>query len=331
MTEDTAELEKIGGVGPTKAKALVSAGYHSVADLQDASQEDIAEVEGIGKALAARIKAEVDSIDVSADAPDSETIEEAGTEDEGVVEPASETDEQESPVEVEEDIPSELIDISGVNEERATVLRDAGYTTVDDIRAADQSELAAIEGVGTALAARIKADVGDLEVREDQDAEIQEAEEPAEPSEPVETELQPRGFADKTPTLDDRERELLAERNRGSSPAFNRQDSHKKKRIPSSWRAPRGTHSKQRKGVKGKGATVEAGFRSPTQVRGRHPSGFEEVLVHRPADLDGVDPDREAVRIASGVGGRKRDRIEEVAEGNEIRVLNPSYEEVEVE
>lgn len=328
MTEDTAELEDIGGVGPAKAKSLVDAGYHSVADLQDASQEDIAAVEGVGKALAARIKAEVDSIDLSADAT-SESAEEPETADEADAEPESVTDEQESAT--EDDIPAELIDISGVNEDRAAVLRDAGYSTVDDIRAAEQSELAAVEGIGTALAARIKADVGDIEVSEDQEAEIQEAEEPAEPSEPVETELRPRGLADKTPDLDDRERALLTERNRGSSPAFNRQDSHKKKRIPSSWRAPRGTHSKQRKGVKGKGAKVEAGFRSPRTVRGRHPSGFEEVLVHRPDDLDGVDPDREAVRIASGVGGRKRERIEEVAEGNEIRVLNPTYEEVEVE
>lgn len=328
MTDDTAELEDIGGVGPAKAKSLANAGYQSVADLQEASQEDIADVEGIGKALAARIKAEVDSIDVSTDVT-TETDEEPRTSDEADAEPDSVADEQDSAT--EDDIPTELIDISGVNEDRAAVLHEAGYSTVDDIRAAGQSELAAIEGIGTALAARIKADVGDLEVSEDQEAEIQEAEEPPEPSEPVETELRPRGFADKTPELDDRERALLTERNRGSSPAFNRQDSHKKKRIPSSWRAPRGTHSKQRKGVKGKGAKVEAGFRSPRTVRGRHPSGFEEVLVHRPDDLDGVDPDREAVRIASGVGGRKRDRIEEVAEGNEIRVLNPTYEEVEVE
>ncbi|MDZ7850254.1 MAG: eL32 family ribosomal protein [Halodesulfurarchaeum sp.] len=79
-----------------------------------------------------------------------------------------------------------------------------------------------------------------------------------------------------------------------------------------------------------RGRQVEAGFRTPTAVRGLHPSGFEEVLVHRPADLEDVDPDREAVRIASAVGGRKRERIEELAADDEIRVLNPTYEEVEV-
>ncbi|MFC6724765.1 eL32 family ribosomal protein, partial [Halobium palmae] len=62
-----------------------------------------------------------------------------------------------------------------------------------------------------------------------------------------------------------------------------------------------------------------------------HPSGFEEVRVHNTGDLDGVDPDTQAVRIAGGVGGRKRERIEDECEDREIRVLNPTYVEVEVE
>jgi large subunit ribosomal protein L32e len=44
-----------------------------------------------------------------------------------------------------------------------------------------------------------------------------------------------------------------------------------------------------------------------------------------------VDGDSQAVRIASGVGDRKRERIEDRAEDGGIRVLNPTYEEVEVE
>jgi large subunit ribosomal protein L32e len=103
-----------------------------------------------------------------------------------------------------------------------------------------------------------------------------------------------------------------------------------KKRVDPSWRRPRGTLSKQRRGIKGKGDTVEAGFRSPTAARGLHPSGFEEVYVHNVDDLDGVDGASQAVRIASKVGGRKRERIEEVAEEEDIRVLNPTYVEVEV-
>jgi large subunit ribosomal protein L32e len=226
----------------------------------------------------------------------------------------------------------ELEDISGVGETKATALREAGYEAVEDVKAASQSELAEVDGIGNALAARIKADVGGLEVEEEADAEAEIEEEAPEeaPEEAVETELRPRGHADKTPTLDDNTARALAQKHREGKPQFNRQDHHMKKRVDPSWRRPRGTLSKQRRGIKGKGDTVEAGFRSPTAARGLHPSGFEEVYVHNVDDLEGVDGASQAVRIASKVGGRKRERIEEVAEEEDIRVLNPTYVEVEV-
>ena len=225
----------------------------------------------------------------------------------------------------------ELEDISGVGESKADALREAGFESVEDVKGASQDELAQAEGVGNALAARIKADVGDLEVAEETEAEIEdETEDEEAPAEDVETELRPRGLSEKTPELSDEEERLLNERKRVGKPKFNRQDHHKKKRVSTSWRRPRGQLSKQRKGVKGKGDTVEAGFRTPAEVRGKHPSGFEEVHVHNVDDLEGVDGDREAVRIASTVGGRKRTRIEDAAEEADVRVLNPTYEEVEV-
>jgi large subunit ribosomal protein L32e len=233
-----------------------------------------------------------------------------------------------------DDEPETLEDISGVGESKADAIREAGYESVEAVKGASQSDLAEVEGVGNALAARIKADVGDLEVSEEAEAEIEEEdveEAEAEPEAEVETELQPRGHADKTPELSEDEERLLTRRRREGKPQFNRQDYHKKKRTPTSWRRPRGDLSKQRRGVKGKGDVVEAGYRTPEAVRGRHPSGFEEVRVHTPDDLEGVDPDREAVRIASKVGARKRERIEELAEEREIRVLNPTYVEVEVD
>ena len=232
----------------------------------------------------------------------------------------------------EGDAPESLEDVAGVGPAKAEALREAGYDSVEDLKAASQAELAEVEGVGNALAARIKAEVGGLEVAET-DAEVEEAEpEPVEEEadEDVETELRPRGHADKTPDLDDDTARALAQRHREGTPEFPRQGRHKKTRVKDTWRRPRGTLSKQRRGVKGKGAVVQAGYRSPTAARGLHPSGFEEVRVHNTQDLEGVDPDREAVRIASAVGGRKRERIEDVCEDREIRVLNPTYEEVEV-
>jgi len=231
----------------------------------------------------------------------------------------------------------ELESISGVGPSKADALREAGYETVEDVKAASQSALADVDGVGNALAARIKADVGGLEVDEEADAEIEdetdedEAADEADADETVETELRPRGHADKTPELDDETARALAQKHREGKPQFNRQDYHKKKRVPTSWRTPRGGLSKQRRRMKSKGPVVQAGFRSPEASRDLHPSGFEEVRVHNTDDLDGVDGDTQAVRIASKVGGRKRERIEDEAEEREIRVLNPTYVEVEVD
>lgn len=58
-----------------------------------------------------------------------------------------------------------LADISGVGPTREGDLEEAGYETVDDVRRANQEELADV--VGRPLAARIKADVGDTKVQGD--------------------------------------------------------------------------------------------------------------------------------------------------------------------
>lgn len=304
MSDD--DLTTVGGVGAGKAEALKEAGYETIDDLRSASQEELSEVEGIGNALAARIKAEVDEVEAAS--------------------PASEPEPEPEP-EPDEPAIAELEDISGVGASKAEALRAAGYESVEDVVAATQQELAAVEGIGNALAARIKADVDAIDITEEPDAAVADEEAP-DPD--IETELRPIGHTEKTPTLTDEEARLLGARKAANTPAFGRQDNHMKKRVSSSWRRPRGGLSKQRRRYKGKGAVVEAGYRTPAAVRGRHPSGFEEVSVERPDDLDGIDPDREAVRIASGVGGRKRERIEEVALDREIRVLNPTYREVEV-
>jgi large subunit ribosomal protein L32e len=236
-----------------------------------------------------------------------------------------------------DDEPQELTDISGVGPAKAEALQEAGYETVEDVKRASQSDLAEVSGIGNALAARIKADVGGLEVSEETEAEVED-EEPeveAEPAEDVETEHVPKyvsvELTEKTPDLSEREQRLLTERRTIGKPQFFRQDYHKKKRTPTSWRRPRGGLSKQRKGLKSRGPKVAAGFRTPKAVRGLHPSGFEDVLVHNTDDLESVDADTQAVRIASTVGGRKRAKIEEAADEQGIRVLNPTYHETEVE
>ena len=67
---------------------------------------------------------------------------------------------------------------------------------------------------------------------------------------------------------------------------------------------------------------VRVGFRGPKDVRGLHSSGFEEVIVHNVNDLDAIDPNKQAARIGSSVGTKKRMDIEKKAEELDVRILN---------
>jgi len=102
---------------------------------------------------------------------------------------------------------------------------------------------------------------------------------------------------------------------------FKREDTHKRKSVSDSWRKPTGGHSRSRLKKKGAAPKPEAGFRTNKEDRGKHPSGFEEVMVHNVSDLDQIEED-EAARIGSTVGGRKREQIIEKADDEDIKVLN---------
>ncbi|MFG1519066.1 MAG: 50S ribosomal protein L32e [Thermoplasmataceae archaeon] len=103
---------------------------------------------------------------------------------------------------------------------------------------------------------------------------------------------------------------------------FRRQEWFRYKRLGESWRKPRGKHSKQREQQARRPPIVDAGYRGPASVRGLHPSGYREILVHTTAELDSVDRTRFAVRIGSSVGSRKREMIENRADELKIKVLN---------
>jgi large subunit ribosomal protein L32e len=112
-------------------------------------------------------------------------------------------------------------------------------------------------------------------------------------------------------------------------PKFRRQEWFRFKRLGEKWRRPRGRDSKMRLCIKGKPPLVSVGYRSPRSTRGLHPSGLQEVLVRNPRELEGVDGRRQAVRIASGVGKRKRELIVVRAKELNIRVLNAGVEKRE--
>ena len=67
---------------------------------------------------------------------------------------------------------------------------------------------------------------------------------------------------------------------------------------------------------------VRVGYRGPKEVRGLHPSGFEEVLIHNINELQNIDNQKQAIRIGRTVGTKNRMKIEKKAEDLEIRILN---------
>src|SRR3989338_1386144 len=88
------------------------------------------------------------------------------------------------------------------------------------------------------------------------------------------------------------------------------------------WRKPRGNQSKMRMHKASRGARVQAGYGSPAAVRGMHSSCLRELLVHNVQQLAAVGKDF-AVRIAHGVGGKKRAEIMKAAGEMKLKVLNP--------
>jgi large subunit ribosomal protein L32e len=114
----------------------------------------------------------------------------------------------------------------------------------------------------------------------------------------------------------------LKHRRKKQQPKFKRQEWFRYKRLGESWRKPKGLHSKMRKHKGYRPNVVRVGYGSPKLVRGLHPSGFREVMVYNVNDLEGIDPNTEAVRIGHSVGTKKRIELEKKAEELGIRVLN---------
>jgi large subunit ribosomal protein L32e len=115
----------------------------------------------------------------------------------------------------------------------------------------------------------------------------------------------------------------IAQRKKKHKPKFHHEQAHRWIRVSDSWRKVRGIDSATREKKKGRIAMVSSGYRTPKAVRGLHPSLFVEVMVHRPSDIEDLDPEVHAVRIGSTVGSRKRQEILAAADAKLLRVLNP--------
>ena len=131
--------------------------------------------------------------------------------------------------------------------------------------------------------------------------------------------------AKQKPVLDEETKAALALRaeQKKLTPSFRRTEWFRYKRLSrSGWRAPHGMDNKQRRNYKYRGSLVRIGHGKVAAARFLHPSGFREIMVHNLADLESIDPETQAARVGSTVGGRKREHIYSRADELGIRVLN---------
>ena len=127
------------------------------------------------------------------------------------------------------------------------------------------------------------------------------------------------------PVLDENTKDALALRaaQKKKTPSFRRTEWFRYKRLSrSGWRAPHGMDNKQRRNYKYRGSLVRIGHGKVAAARFLHPSGFKEIMVHNLTELETIDPETEAARVGSTVGGRKRANIYARADELGIRVLN---------
>ncbi len=179
------------------------------------------------------------------------------------------------------------------------------------------------------------------DVPPEETTEVPEAEEAEEPDEDVDadTEADEDSYEDEgdfeewdefhtarqKPVLDESTKAALAMRasQAKKQPAFRRQEWFRYRRLSKTgYRKPKGKDSKMRQNRKYRSPMARVGYGKVATARGLHPSGFEEVLVHTLDQLDGLDPERQAVRIGGSVGNRKRTRIHDRADDLGLRVLN---------
>ncbi len=113
-----------------------------------------------------------------------------------------------------------------------------------------------------------------------------------------------------------------------SKKRFIRGESWRYVRLQTSYRKPNGKDAKMRwvfaRGTKpGLPRLPSVGYRSPCDVRGLHPSGYECVVVHSEGELEALKPKNHAIMIGSTVGRRKRITLKDTILSRGFKLLNP--------
>jgi large subunit ribosomal protein L32e len=229
------------------------------------------------------------------------------------------------------DVIKEFTSLKGLGKVKAELLYNNGLDSMDKLKSAKYEELIKIKGISEKNANEILSQLGKKpiekpkEVKEKADVkapkeEKGKAKEELEVVEETEEEYKVK----QKPDLSENEKQKLIIRKqiKKRTPDFLREEWFRYKRVSKNWRKPDGITSKMRKNLKYRPSLVRVGFRGPKEVRGLHPSGFEEVIVFNVLDLETVNPKKQAVRIGGTVGTKKRLDIMKKAEELKIRVLN---------
>ena len=218
--------------------------------------------------------------------------------------------------------------LKGVGKAKAKLLYDNGFDSMEKLKKAKIKDLTKLKGITEKNAKEILGQI--KEKKENPVKKIPEKKDQEEPkdkkADDVEIVEDKKGaYKPKIkPQLNEKEKELLVIRRqiKKRTPHFLRDEGFRYKRIPQNWRRPTGYTSKLRINLKYRPSKVRIGFRAPKKVRGLHPSGFKEIIIHTVKELKKIDPKKQAVRIGGTVGTKKRREIAKRAGELDIRILN---------
>ena len=236
-----------------------------------------------------------------------------------------------------------LTDMDGVGSKLEEKLVAAGFKTVAKVSKSDPAKLAnKVDGLSESKAADIISSAKKIMPKASKAKKAEPKKEPSKkapakkkaatkakktPAKKVKKKAKPKKDIHARDKLIDQRLLRIAKEKRRKQPQFRHEQAHRWTRVSDSWRKLRGIDNATREKRKGRIAMVSTGYRKPKAVRGMHPSRFIEVLVHRPADFEELNPEVHAIRIGATVGMRKRQAILKKAEAMSLRVLNPGAPE----
>jgi large subunit ribosomal protein L32e len=113
---------------------------------------------------------------------------------------------------------------------------------------------------------------------------------------------------------------------RAKTPKFQRHANHRKARLDTRWKKPRGLHNKQKDNKTASSPKPSSGYRTPVEVRDMHISGLRIMNVATLTQLATVNPATDGVVIAS-VGKKKQLALLQACVEKKIRVLNHKAEQ----